>query len=635
MLSNIDYEVCALIILIMILALLKVENNVRTFSNKIFLFIVIFGIFDVFLDIISTVMVSFPKLYPAFWQDICLWVFYAFQLLLPFTFFLYVTSLHNSLKKKSLPVIFLCSIFFIIMTVILITNKFTGLLFSFDSSGTYVRGPFYPFIYIYGLIYMIIVLIDAYIHKKFMQKKYFIAIIEFMIINIVTVLVQFFRNDILLTGLGIAIALIALLITVNNPYEMVDSLTGLFDASGLKESLTHCYNMHSGVCHIIVIACDNVKRINLVFGFEEGSKQIKAIADMLKKSVGKKNAFRFVGDRFVLLCHDDKQYSNAVENIKTYFSKPHKINGIDAKLSACVCCIPNPQIHKTPEKLLDFLDYIVGRAKKMGNGTLLYVDREIEAQYFRRRKIEEYLYKAVEQKLFEVYFQPIYSTKSGCFESAEILVRLRHPTLGMISPSEFIPIAESNGEINQVQNCILHKACEFINEWPEILTKINYFKFNMSPAIFLNTNLSEDIIKIIKSYDISPSVFQFEITETTATVYEKELMLWVKNIKNEGAGLCLDDFGSGFANLNVIMKLPFDVIKIDRSMLIDALLDKKSKVLYESIVKMIRHLGFTVVSEGAETEEDIEFLHSINVDCIQGYYYSKPLPPDDFVKLIL
>jgi EAL domain-containing protein (putative c-di-GMP-specific phosphodiesterase class I) len=157
----------------------------------------------------------------------------------------------------------------------------------------------------------------------------------------------------------------------------------------------------------------------------------------------------------------------------------------------------------------------------------------------------------------------------------------------------------------------------------------------MSPAIFLNTNLSEDIIKIIKSYDISPSVFQFEITETTATVYEKELMLWVKNIKNEGAGLCLDDFGSGFANLNVIMKLPFDVIKIDRSMLIDALLDKKSKVLYESIVKMIRHLGFTVVSEGAETEEDIEFLHSINVDCIQGYYYSKPLPPDDFVKLIL
>lgn len=630
---DVNYELCALVMLVIILIHLKIQNSILTFANRIFRALVILGVFNIVLDILSTVLISFPRQVPVFLQSLTLHIFYILQLLLPYMFYLYVRSLHGKIERGAMGKFVLGSAGFLVMLVLVLTNPLTHVLFFFDETGQYTRGKLYLFMYYNGLLYIVQIMLDVLMNRKEIAPKYVGAVLEFMIINLITVALQAFYNDVLLTGVGIAMSLVVLLLTINNPYARTDTLTKLFDAAGLKEALYEGKRRH-WECWMIAIACDNVKRINLVFGTEEGNRQLQYFADALASYVGRNNAFRFVGGRFVALCHSREGYERAVGKIRRYFAQSKKISGMDVRLSACICCIPNASLRENPEELIDFMDYLVEKAKKLGRGKWLETDAKLEAEYARSKMIEAYLMTAIREKRFEVYYQPLYSLRERRFVSVEALVRLRHAQLGMLSPSEFIPIAESNGEIAQVERCILEKVCQFMQRHPESSRQLRTVKVNLSPASFLNANLAESILKIIADYALPPSFFQFEITETAATVHDHELLEWTERMKNAGAGLCLDDFGSGFANLDVVVKLPFDVVKIDRSMLMEARQKPRFASLYENLVITMRQLGFEVVAEGAETQTDIDLLSRIGVDSVQGYYHARPMPEADLLKML-
>mgnify|MGYP004448424963 FL=1 len=159
-------------------------------------------------------------------------------------------------------------------------------------------------------------------------------------------------------------------------------------------------------------------------------------------------------------------------------------------------------------------------------------------------------------------------------------------------------------------------------------------KVNLSPIELLNPDLPSFLKNCIEEYRLKPEFFQFEITETVATRYYDEVIEVTGKLKDIGFELCLDDFGSGFANMAAIMKLPFDVVKIDRSLILDIHNNEKSKEFYRYIVNMLKGLGYLIVSEGAERKEDIDFLLDFDINAIQGYYYSKPLPIDELLDLL-
>ncbi len=382
------------------------------------------------------------------------------------------------------------------------------------------------------------------------------------------------------------------------------------------------------------MAADGIKHINHVFGMQKGDELIIRLANALKGQAGSENVFRLGGDRFAAILFSQRRYNMAMEEMRGHLATTMVIGTADVKISACVCGFPGLKCCSYPDRLLALIDYAISETKTAGTGSEMQVNEQIISQFNRRREIEEYLFTAADLSLFQVYFQPIYSIKEGGFVSAEALARMTHPTLGIISPAEFIPIAEANGLVSVIDRCIFDKVCKFFSMNPQLLDKLTSVKLNVSPADFLGEGLSRKIKKRILEYGLNPSFFQFEITETVATLYGREIKEWVRDMKNIGAGLCLDDFGSGYANLDSVLRMPFDVAKIDRSMLLAAMESQQAKTLYQYTVTGMEALGFQVVAEGAETAEQIDFLCGLGVDMIQGFYYAKPMCQEDFAKLL-
>lgn len=631
---NIDFELCALGILLLVLLHSHIGSTLHTFCNRLFLAFTICGLANILLDILSTVMIYAHEDYPLLLLWLVLTVLYLLQLAMPYLLYLYVLSLHNGLRRRRRLPLLAASAPFFCMAAIVLSNPAQRLLFWFDAGGVYSRGPLYLAMYMHAAFYMTLVLLDTLIYRRCIAKRYIAVIWEFVLLAYGLVLVQVFFHDILLSGVGIAAALIVMLLTVNNPRDHIDTLTGLFGMNALQDALLECRRSDSGCVYPIVVALDRLKRINLAFGVESCNAMLQHYAQQFTQLVGPENAFRFLGDQFVLLCRSPRSYANTWLALEKLFDTPYTIRSTDIHLSVCICGIPHPETCSSPRELIDLIDYLVGQAKKSGAGSRLIATDALIRDYHRHKEIEAYLYTAVQEDLFEVYYQPVYDTIADTYVSAEALVRLRHPTYGMLSPAEFIPIAEGNGEIGRVEHAILIRVCRFLQANPGLRTKLRSIKFNLSPASFLNAQLSERLLDVIRSCGLDPHFFQFEITETVATVYDSELNEWAQAMRDAGAGLCLDDFGSGYANLEAVTRLPFDVVKLDRSLLLSAKQSSRSAIFYTHIAAAMQGLGCDVVAEGAETAQDIAFLRSRGVRYVQGFYYARPMPEQQLLETL-
>lgn len=632
LLYNIDFEICCLAMLLLVLANIPIRNMLHTLSNRIFMAFLACGVFDVAFDIVSAVTMSYPHIYPRWVIWGTLQSYYLLQITMPALLLYYVLSLHRAQGRRVLLRLIPSWLMYGCMVVLVASNPVTGLISYFAADGSYHRGPLHLLTYLYTVVIVGMALANATRYRAFLARRSFLSIWQYAAINGAMMLLQFVFPHMLLTGVGISTSLIVLLITANNPLSKIDALTGLYDAAALREVLRD--RQRRAHVYPVVVAMDNIKRINLVFGFEAGNRVLRGCADRLKDIGGPENTFRLQGDTFLVLTHNEQDYRTALTRVRAMFQTPWDVEQAQVHLSAAVCGVPDPGRHPEDTGLVDYIDYMLGRAKAQGAGAFLEDNDALSAQYLRNKQIEAYLYTAIRQNLFEVYLQPIYSLSRKRFVSAEALVRLRHPEYGMISPSEFIPIAERSGEIAHVERTIFCKLCEFLQANPVVTERLENVKFNLSPASFLSAEPSRYLLAEIKKRGLDAYFFQFEITETAATVYDDALLSWADTIKAAGAGLCLDDFGSGYANLSAVMKLPFDVVKMDRSLLVDAGQNEQAAILYGKLVNALSGLGYCVLAEGAETAAEVEFLHSVGVRHIQGFYYAHPLPPEAFLQFL-
>lgn len=630
--SYIYFEVSALIMLVVFLSHIKLKRIIRNTNNRFFMLFAVVAVCSIAMDIISTLIFANQQRFSELECAIVLVVLRTIRLFIPYLLLLYVQSMMGWLTRKHVVAVSLMSIPFIVMLLVVVLNPVTGALSYFDSSGRLVRGKNYMAMYVYSMVYLLICFAFTCVNGRQINRKKRLVVWEIIAISTLGMVGQIVLKDIMLSGFGVALSVMVLFLTIQNPSEKIDALTGVYQMAGLKDVLENYCNARREIW-VITVALDNIKQINHVFGMHMGDQVIIRLANRLQKSVGTERTFRFAGDKFAVILFNEKEYYLTLNKINEHFMDTVRIGSADVKISACICGFPALRCFGEPDKLISLMDYTISEAKRAGTGIVVEANSEIVGQFNRHREIEEYLFTAAEKNLFQVYYQPIYSTKLGRFVSAEALVRLKHPTMGMISPAEFIPIAESSGQVNSIDRCAFEKVCSFFSANPNMQKCISSVKFNISPADFLGAGLSSRIEKKIHEYGLSPEFFQFEITETAATIYGEELKDWVEAIKKMGAGLCLDDFGSGYANLDCVVKVPFDVVKIDRSMLLAAMKSKQAKTLYENVFSGMTALGFEVVTEGAETREQIDFLKELGVEYIQGFYYSKPLCESDFIKL--
>ncbi len=417
-----------------------------------------------------------------------------------------------------------------------------------------------------------------------------------------------------------------------NPATMTDNVTGVFSKKFMSIYLKKQFT-EKKTFGAIVVSLDDFSFINKTYGIESGDELLRQVGSYLQVLQANKLVFRMDADQFCVIVEKDNQ--ELAEKLEERFKQlwdTSKHTGIT--LSATICCISNSQNASNYEELMDIIDYAVSVTKATNKGHINRVeDLELDKQH-EKKTIENAVKQALNNDGLMVYYQPIFSIKSGCYNSAEALVRLNSEKLGWISPEIFIPIAEKNGLINQLGEIVLNKVCELIHEHTLSDSAIEYIEVNISTVQVAQKGFVEQVKEILEKWEVQPQQINMEITETAEIASQKVILENIKELMDYGITFSLDDYGSGNANIDYINQMPFSIVKIDKYIIWDALKSEKAKVVLEHTIAMLQALQLYIVAEGVETKEMKEWLEKLGCDYMQGWYYSKAIPDKDFLEVI-
>lgn len=424
---------------------------------------------------------------------------------------------------------------------------------------------------------------------------------------------------------------------------MHDSLTGLPNRALLLNQLRQAIarkrrnpDFHFAVLFLDI---DRFKIINDSLGHLIGDKLLCCISEKLKKCVRDFDTVaRLGGDEFVLLLEDIRSISDAVhiaERILESISKPFLIEENDIYTSTSIGITFSEKGYNLPEELLRDADTAMYRAKSSGKDCYRIFDHEMYVNAAKLLKTETDLRRALERDEFELHYQPIISLSDGKIIEVEALLRWNHPEKGMVSPMEFVPIAEDTGLIVPIGNWVIKEACCQLKLWQQngSVDQNLIMSVNLSPKQIARTDLHEFIEQTLRQNEVSPKNFNLEITESAIMENGEIAENLLNQLKDLGVWLTTDDFGTGYSSLSYLHRFPIDRLKIDRSFVNDMNSHSKNSEIIRTILTLARSLRMEVVAEGIETKEQLALLKALDCDFGQGYIFSKPVNAIEAGKL--
>lgn len=596
-------------------------------SNKYFKAILVLSCVSIGLDTISAVLINNFNDYSSFTLYSITTLFFFSYWSLAFLFLRYtlLLSKRQSYIKSRINYVVLALIIF--EQVAILTTTFTHAIFYYDPVLGYMHGPLYRPLALLNLVIISLSGVLVLCKKSNFTKMQRFAIPMYIFILILANGIQVYFPLVYVTGAALSLATFIMFLTLQNPTSYYDSLTMVYSRESFQDYLFKVINDKSKF-QVIIVDIVDTNIINRTLGEQTGSNIITQVATRIKDLCIKDLVFRLEGDSFVIVT---EQESNRDRIILDLFSKfPFEFEFGSSKITVNVH-INYSQTLSGFNDTSEAICVIQDCAKAAKSNKTRIINETSLNKVMRTRKVELALKRAIDEKDFSVFLQPIFNTQTKTFERAEALVRIKDPELGLIMPNEFIDIAEKNGSISKLTPVVIDQVCNFIKEnvLPSTFKKIS---INLSVIDCLNDKLSNEIISIIDKYEIDPSTLVFEITETVASL-APQVENTMKNLKNIGIEFALDDFGSGYANLDAVLKLPFNVIKIDRELVI-LIQDKRYKIMLEGLIDIIHNLSLDIIVEGIETEEQANLINKMGATTHQGYLYSKPVDFETFLSII-
>lgn len=552
------------------------------------------------------------------------------------------------LSQLILPYLLLCMICFICNTnlrtpvfiglfplipgaVFILTNPLTGLISRPESDGLLHVGRCYP-LFVYGImLWYAVDFLFIFLHYKKLKLRQLAALCEVSVFLLLGMLVQNILHLQLFVGFASSLAMLALYISLNSPYAYIDHVTRVFNQDYFQRWITERF-WHHRPTSVIVVNFTQLDHIHTVYDFHTGNTLLKEVIKTLWHKTPSHAVFRLKFNQYLLCTNTTYQQELLLAKLQETFDTDFSIDGHQINCPASFYPITDIFTCGDADSLLAYIHFLI--RQPVSDNQILPTSEDLYQTFSYEQEVERYLDIAVENDLFEVWYQPIYDIKESRFIAFEALSRLKHPELGWISPELFFRIASNTDLIFQILPLQLKKICKFVKDNSAALQPINNIKINLTPAELTKPGYCDALVAIIQEHQLPVSRFQFEVTETAATQYSKKLSAYIVRLQNAGIKLCLDDFGSGYANLNSILRLPFSVIKMDRSLLRNISSDDVTRTFYQSMVHTLKDIGYQIVAEGIETEEEARLMALWNVDMIQGYFYAKPMPAQDILSFL-
>jgi diguanylate cyclase (GGDEF)-like protein/PAS domain S-box-containing protein len=414
-----------------------------------------------------------------------------------------------------------------------------------------------------------------------------------------------------------------------------DYLTGLpnrnYFYKKLKEQLNkdEHTNKHGT---LILIDIDNFKSINDSFGHDYGDALIKIFSLLINSIMSEYgDLVRLGGDEFIIYIKEFtniETINNICNRIINYLEKPFEVMGKYMFITASMGITMFPEDSKYVNELLKYTDLAMYQSKGRGKNQYTFFNHEMAQVYHKRNALEFELKRAIVKDELYLFYQPQINAITNEINGIEALIRWNNNKLGIVSPTDFIPIAEEIGFIEDIGEWVLNEAIKKASIWKQNSYDFKKLSVNISAIQLKSDCLKKNIEKILKKYDVEPNSLEIEITESTLIDICKENISILNEIMKMGVNIAIDDFGTGYSSLNYLITLPVNTLKIDKSF-IDNIQNEKNQSVIKCIVGLSKSLNYKIIIEGVETKQQYELLMELGCNIIQGYYFSKPLSGND------
>jgi diguanylate cyclase (GGDEF)-like protein len=446
-----------------------------------------------------------------------------------------------------------------------------------------------------------------------------------------------------------------------------DFLTGLPNRILLNDRISHAIALaqrHGKAVAVLFMDLDGFKHINDSLGHAIGDKLLQSIAERLVACVRRSDTVsRQGGDEFVVLLSEVEetegaavaagrivqavagahlidqhelhvQVAIAAGGMLEMVAKPHPIDHHDLYVTASIGVSLYPDDGMDADTLIQNADIAMYQAKEDGRQGYQFFEPEMNARAVERQYIEECLRRALERNEFALHYQPIIDLKTGAISGAEALIRWTHPTRGMIPPVQFIPVAEDCGLMLPIGKWVLREACRQTQAWVEDGLAVGTIAVNVSALEFRSENFVESLLAILSETGLDPRLLKLELTESMLMKRPETAAFLLQTLRERGVRVAIDDFGTGYSSLAYLQTFPLDALKIDQSFVRQIGTAGADTSIVTAVIGMAQGLKLRVIAEGVETLEQLEFLRAHRCEAAQGYYFSRPVPPEQFAKLL-
>jgi diguanylate cyclase (GGDEF)-like protein len=420
-----------------------------------------------------------------------------------------------------------------------------------------------------------------------------------------------------------------------------DFLTGLPNRMLLKDRIGQAIawaRRHKTRVAVLFLDLDGFKHINDSLGHLIGDKLLQSIAKRLSSYVrGSDTVSRQGGDEFVVLLSEVNRPEDAAIAAKKMLrqvAEVHPIDRQDLHITTSIGVSVYPEDGLDADTLIKNADTAMYQAKELGHDSYKFFTPSMNERAVKRQAFEEGLRRAVERQEFMLHYQPKIDLKTGAITGAEALLRWTHPTRGPIPPAEFIPVAEDCGLIVPIGAWVLRTACGQAQAWVSAGLPVTPIAVNVSAIEFGDENFLENLFAILGETGLDPSLLEVELTESLLMRHAESAALVLRALRDRGVQVAIDDFGTGYSSLGYLRKFPLDALKIDQSFVRQISTAGEDTAIVTAVISMARGLNLRVIAEGVETADELAFLRAHHCEEAQGYYFSRPVPAEQFAKLL-
>lgn len=610
-----NFDISAIIILITIIILQISQSQIYNPTQRPFSMYVVLSIFTAFTNILDIHFLNSTKYSLALCYTTCI-IFYILLELQILSVYLYFNSRFNMKREHR---VFYLSIPAITVLIMLINNDTSGIIFSIANDRSFTYGPLYSFIWFSAICYLIDSIYFLIKQKNIMQKRKVNLLIFCGLFLVLMIIAHYLTPKIQLLQFANAILILIIFVEKQSPILSEDTATGALNPETFDNYILTQINNDTKLLFF------HVKHTNIsneLSTFSFIPKTYSDIINKIKKALKQSIIFRIDQNTFAITYKTDAERMIAANICSDEFI--HLKETTPAALPLRYLFAHTAPLDSFSDRI-SYKDAIQWALKKLNDSNTkldLYISSDDAIAFARNRIIDTEIHKIVNNKPIDFNLQPIFNLKKNTFDTAEALARIQVPSIGYVPCDEFITISENNGTIVAIGKSMMEEICHVINT---IKIPFETISINISMIHFMETHIVKDFISILDRNNIDPSKIVLEITESTKAINWDILTTNMKKLKKEGFKLSLDDFGTGYSTFESFLTLPFDIVKLDRNLLLACEKEESKKEVLKTVVKMIKDLNFEIILEGVETEEQDKIAREIGVDKIQGYYYSKPL----------